>query len=212
MTIKEDITMNAKFDRDYLMQIVCKLLRYIILMDRQNEPIMSDQSEFKIVTEPLYRTVTITYNDKDDHGDIHRLVNIFKINTTTNKLDDIEYTVENYIQAFHYYISDVTETIGGIEITHHAGEKIVTRYALYDHTVEIPITYIDNNGQRVSVTDTRPEGSPQIVYNVYQTTVYDEETGDVIHAAGDVIVNPDGTLSFYYVVAEYEFEWQLVVE
>ena len=196
---------------EYLIKIIGKILRYIILMGRENEPIFSDQSEFKISTEPLYRTVTITYNAKDSQGDIHRYVNTFKIDTTTNKLDNIEYTLEDYIKVFHTYQEETTEVIGGVEITHHIGETVVKRYTLYSEQVTIPITYMVN-GERVSVNDVRAAGSPVIDYHRYPSTIYDEETGDVIHAAGDVIVNPDGSLSYEYEVAEYDYEWQLVTE
>ena len=202
---KGTIVMNTdKITKEYLMPIVGKLIRYISLMGNQGEIFTSTDTSFSIVNEPLSREITITYIATTVNDVVHKFEHIFKTDLSSN---ETEYTLKEYEQAFKYYNTDFDEVVGTVTIHHHIGDRVVIEYAKYQ-TDTFSDLFTTENGECRTFRVAHTAGDPIMKYEYYEETVRDA-TGVVIHTAGDVMKNLDGSLCGTYAVKEYDYSWRL---
>lgn len=205
---KDVAVMNAnKFTKEYLLDIVNKILRYIVLMGNKNEVITTTDSLFSITYEPLYRNTNITFNaevyDADKGENVtHRFENVFRTDLTTN---ETTYTKHEYEPFIETYTEDCDEKIGNVTIHHKAGEKVVKSYITYDNDGYNTLTFT-KDGVRQSIQEPYYTGDPEKAYQYYDKTIFDDD-GAVIHMAGDVVLDINNNPIFSYRVYEYDTMW-----
>ena len=205
---KDVAVMNAsKFTKEYLLDIVNKILRYIVLMGNKNEVITTTDSLFSITYEPLYRNTNITFNaevyDADKGENVtHRFENVFRTDLTTN---ETTYTKHEYEPIIETYTDDCYEPIGKVIIHHKAGENVVKSYITYDNDGYNTLTFT-KDGIRQVIQEPYFEGDPEKAYQYYDRTIFDDD-GTVIHMAGDVVLDISDNPVFSYRVYEYDTRW-----
>lgn len=207
--MRKDVTvMNAnKFTKEYLLDIVNKILRYIVLMGNKNEVITTTDSLFSITYEPLYRNTNITFNaevyDADKGENVtHRFENVFRTDLTTN---ETTYTKHEYEPIIETYTEDCYEPIGKVIIHHKAGEKVVKSYITYDNDGYNTLSFT-KDGTRQVIQEPYFEGDPEKAYQYYDKTIFDDD-GTVIHMAGDAVLDINNKPIFSYRVYEYDIRW-----
>lgn len=210
--VKEDATVdNTKLTKEFLIPMMQKIFRYIILMNPSESKVMlSNEIDMNISHDTFSHVGTLTNIEPDADGIPHKYEHIIKMARLTS---DTSYTMNEYIQVYEKYPEDCEEVVGGVTIKHKAGDDIVDEYVTYTREVVTELTYIDSiTGEHVSFTDTEYIGMPVKQFEFYQATEYDE-SGTVIHAAGDVkMTYIDGILTpvFEYVARLKRFNWVLI--
>ena len=193
-----------KITKEYLMLIIGKLIRYIALMGNQSEILTSADTSFSIVNEPLFREITITYIATTTTNVMHKYDHIFRTDLSSN---ETEYTLKEYEQAFKYYSVDFDEVIGTVTVHHSIGDRVVIEYATYQSDTFSDL-FTTEDGVCKTFRVVHHAGDPIMKYNYYEETVKDAQ-GKVIHTAGDVMKNMDGSPSGTYAVKTYDFSWRI---
>lgn len=198
----------GNYTKDYMLNVIQMVLRYIILMANKGDILLADDSAFSIDIEPMYYVVTITYNNLDNTDELnilHRYENVFRINRITN---ETQVTVNDYIERYNTYEEETTETVGTKTIVHPAGSRVVKEYALYASYETVNVRYMWNNIHN-TLTIVHNVGDPKEKYTYYDENVYDEYN-NIIHYAGDVYVDEEGQVIVEYLVSQYDTYWRRI--
>lgn len=213
---------NTKLTKEYLLNVVSRLIRYIILMNApDSDIILSNEMDFSISNEPFYYIVTFNNVEDDSEGVTHRYEHILKI---SRRSADCEYTMNDYVKVIDTYTEECDKVIGKasngtdsahrpifVDVTKHfnVGDEIVTRYATYASDCNVYLTYLDDDLNRQNVAKNYVATELVVNYALYDHTVYDED-GTVIHAQGDVMLDDNKQMIWNYLPVETQFHWQLV--
>ena len=198
-----------KVDNDYLFDVLESILRYIVTMGSKSDIITSLDSIFGVFVDPVYYTVNVTYNNsvEDTNGYMvpHRYENVFKINRITN---DTTLIKKEYTQSFNYYTEDGITTVGNVDVPHKAGSRVVLTYDTYTEQFTENISYMIDGTHR---TETRVHavGDPRVRYQYYYSDEYDDND-NIIHYAGDVVLDDNNNPIVDYMVAAYDTYWQQI--
>lgn len=201
----------SKISNNYMLDIVQDIARYIILLGNKNDIITSANSIFNITVEPLNYAANITFDNgvTENNGvyNLHRYENVFKINRVNN---DIELTKKEYRQVYDVYTEPTVITVGNRQIECDAGSRIVKTYALYTDTEIVNVSYMQD-GVHQTISIVHEIGNPVEKYFYYEDTEYDENH-NVLHYAGDVMLDDNGEILCDYAVIEYMYHWDLIDE
>lgn len=213
---------NTKLNKEYLLSIVSRLIRYIILMNApDSDTILSQEMDFNISNEPFHYIATFNNVEDDDQGVTHRYEHILKI---SRRNADCEYTMNDYIKVIDTYEEPTDRIIGKVwdgatvsgrprlvDLTKHfeAGDEIVLKYAEYGTDYHVHLQYRDSNHDVHPYDRDFVKNELYVNYILYDHTIYDED-GTVIHAQGDVMLDENDQVMWEYVPVDKQFHWQLV--
>ena len=197
------------FTKDYMLEVIQMVLRYIILMANKGDILLSDDAAFSIDIETMYYVVTVTFNNIDRSEGIpviHRYENVYRINRINN---ETSVTVNDYVERYNKYETETTETVGTKTIVHPVGSRVVKQYALYSINESQDVKYMWNgiyNKQTIHYF----AGDPRERYSYYAEDVWNGEHTAILHYKGDVYVDDQGQIITEYLVAEYDTYWRRI--